>query len=177
MKCSVTGRHVEITPALRQLINRNVEKLERVLNDSAVSAQVVLAVEKYRRMAELVLHVRGDHTLLGVGEGATWPAAVRAAAVKVSQQAHTLKGKWETRRRRATPAKAVGPAVVPRAAGAPRVVRDTRYIVRPMGLAEAAAAVGTPSGAFLVFRNNSTDAVSVLYRRPDGRLGLIEPEG
>jgi hypothetical protein len=27
-----------------------------------------------------------------------------------------------------------------------------------------------------VFRNASTDTVNVLFRRPDGNLGLIEPE-
>lgn len=189
MKCIVTGRHVEITPVLRQLINRKVQKLERLLNDSAVSAQVVLGLEKYRRMAELVLHVRGDHVLHGVGEGTTWSAAVGAAAVKVSQQAHTLKGKWDKRRRgpqrvrragglwRATAVNAVRPAVVTRAAAPARVVRDRRYVVRPMRVEEAAAAVGAPPGAFLVFRNSSTDAVTVVYRRADGRLGLIEPEG
>ena len=29
---------------------------------------------------------------------------------------------------------------------------------------------------FIVFRNADTDTVNVLFRRPDGNLGLIEPE-
>jgi len=37
-------------------------------------------------------------------------------------------------------------------------------------------AVGAGQGAFLVFRNAFTDTVNVLFRRPDGNLGLIEPE-
>ena len=57
MKTTVTGRHVDITTELRELIERKLERLERLMNGIAVD--------------------------------------------KVNQQAHALKGKWETRRRRA----------------------------------------------------------------------------
>ena len=49
-----------------------------------------------------MLHARGDHMLHGEGEGATWATALRAAVDKVDQQAHTVKGKWQDRRRRAS---------------------------------------------------------------------------
>ena len=101
MKTTVTGRHVEITPELRALILRKLEKIKRILNDSAVSAQVILSREHAACTAEVVLHARGDHMLHGEGESSTWARAVGIAVDKVDQQAHTLKGKWETRRRRA----------------------------------------------------------------------------
>ncbi len=101
MKTTVTGRHVEITSEVRELILRKLEKLERVLNDSAVSAQVILSQEHSTCTAEVVLHARGDHVLHGEGENPTWARAIGIAIDKVDQQAHTLKGKWETRRRRA----------------------------------------------------------------------------
>ena len=69
MRVEVTGRHVNITPPLRQLIARRLTKLERLLNDSAISAQVILTKEKYRLRAEIVVHVRGDHMLRGHGDG------------------------------------------------------------------------------------------------------------
>jgi hypothetical protein len=47
--------------------------------------------------------------------------------------------------------------------------------MRQMSVTEAARAVGRTSDAFLIFRNVATDAVAVLFRRPDGHLGLIEP--
>ena len=101
MKTTVTGRHVEITSEPRELIERKLEKLERLLNDSAVSAQVILSREHATCTAEVVLHARGDHMLHGEVESQTWARAVGIAVDKVDQQAHTLKGKWETRRRRA----------------------------------------------------------------------------
>ena len=102
MKTSVTGRHVEITPALRAIITRRLARVERVLNDSAVSVQVVLTQEHHGCCAEVVLHARGDHMLHGEERGSTWARAVGGAVDKVDQQAHRLKGKWDERRR-ATP--------------------------------------------------------------------------
>ena len=46
MRLELTGRHVDITPALRRLLDTKLSRLERLLNDSAVSAQAVLTREK-----------------------------------------------------------------------------------------------------------------------------------
>jgi putative sigma-54 modulation protein len=45
-----------------------------------------------------------------------------------------------------------------------------------MSVDEAALEVAEGHNAFLVFRNANTDTINVLFRRPDGNLGLIEPE-
>ena len=46
-----------------------------------------------------------------------------------------------------------------------------------MTVEEAALSVDAGDDAFLVFRNATTDSINVVYRRKDGQLGLIEPEG
>ena len=99
MRLDITGRHVEITPGLRQLITTRLKTLQRVLNDAAVSALVIVTKEKYRHKVEMVIHARGDHTLSGMGEGNSWPLAIRQASQKIEQQAKKLKGKWDDRRR------------------------------------------------------------------------------
>ena len=48
--------------------------------------------------------------------------------------------------------------------------------MKPMTVEEAALEVGASADGFLVFRDASTERVSVLYQRKDGNLGLIEPE-
>jgi putative sigma-54 modulation protein len=57
-----------------------------------------------------------------------------------------------------------------------RIIRARRYEVKPMSVDEAALEVVDGDDAFLVFRNAATDTINVLFRRPDGNLGLIEPE-
>jgi putative sigma-54 modulation protein len=200
MRLDITGRHVDITPPLRQLIERRLAHLERLLNDSLVSIKVILTLEKYRHRAEVIVHARGDHTLRGMGEGNAWPISVRQAVEKLEQQADKVKTKWTERKRsdarRRVPrvaresrtlgsARGGGPGAAQLAradsadsaeARAPRVIRARRYPVKPMSIEDAALRLEDRPEAFVVFRSADSDSVNILYRRKDGNLGLIEPD-
>ena len=60
-----------------------------------------LSREKNRLEAEVVVHARQDHTLKGVGTTDAWGTSLTAAVKKVLQQAETVKGKWQERKRSA----------------------------------------------------------------------------
>jgi putative sigma-54 modulation protein len=45
-----------------------------------------------------------------------------------------------------------------------------------MSVEDAAVEIDDAADGLIVFRNSATDAITVLFRRPDGHLGLIEPE-
>ena len=177
MRLDITGRQVTITPALRQLITRRLSRLERVLNDRAISATIILTREKYRHTAEIVIHARGDRVLRATGEGNAWNPSLADAATRIEHQAKKLKSKFEERRRKGS-----GARTVPEEEGGPReaparhVVRPTRYPVKPMSVEDAAMRVGEGHDTFIVFRNSDTDAVSIVYKRKNGSLGLIEPQ-
>jgi putative sigma-54 modulation protein len=176
MRVDITGRHIDITPGLRQLIDKSLARVERLLNDRAVSATVVLTKEKYRHRTELVVHAKGDHILSGIGEGNTWPLSVRKAAAKIEHQAQKLKSKWTEGKRQRKNNRAVTVAAEPPPPPAGPVVRKSRYAVKPMSIDDAALRLEAVPETFVVFRNADTDAISVLYRRKDGNLGLIEPD-
>src|SRR5438128_12607323 len=137
MRVDITGRHINITPGLRQLIDKSLARVERLLNDGAVSATVVLTKEKYRHQTEVVVHAKGDHILSGIGEGNTWPLSIRKAAAKIEHQAQKLKSRWTESKRQRSSTRRVAPAAQPDAAPAPRVVRKTRYAVKPMSIEDA----------------------------------------
>ena len=99
MRLLLTGRQIEITPTLRRLVETRLAKLERRFGESLLSAQVVLSREKNRLVAEVIVRARQDHTLAGVGTAQTWSTALTAAVKKVLQQAETVKGKWQERKR------------------------------------------------------------------------------
>ena len=86
MRLDITGRHLDITPVLRQLIDKRLARLGRLLEDSAISAQVILTKDKYRLRTEINVHARGDRTMGGHGEATTWPASVKQASEKIEQQ-------------------------------------------------------------------------------------------
>jgi len=176
MRVDITGRHLDITPGLRQLIDKSLSRMERLLNDRAVSATVVLTKEKYRHKTEVVVHAKGDHILSGIGEGNTWPLSVRKAAAKIEHQARKLKSRWTEGKRQRKNNRAVGVAAAAEPATTRRVVRATRYAVKPMSIDDASERLDAVPETFVVFRNAETDAISVLFRRKDGNLGLIEPD-
>ena len=188
MRLELTGRQVKITPGLRQLVEEGLEKLDRVLHDSAVSMQAVLSKQKHRHHVDMTLHARGEHFFHGAGRGRDWELAINQALAKLDQQARKLKGKWVEGKRRRAVAAAKAAAATPRperggtAFGEDgrergvRIIRARRTAPKPMTVDEAALEVGDGAGHYIVFRNANTDAVNVLLRRPDGNLGLIEPE-
>jgi putative sigma-54 modulation protein len=180
MRLDITGRHVTITAPLRQLIDKRVARLLRVLNDSVVSVNVILTKEKYRHITEILIHARGNHMMRGEGEGNAWRLSVQKAAEAVEQQAQRLKTKWTDQRRKKSSIRSVPAGVVAGPMESParnaRIVRAPRYPVKPMSVEDAALRVDTGPDTFVVFRNAETDAVSILYRRKDGNFGLIEPD-
>jgi putative sigma-54 modulation protein len=183
MKLLVTGRQVTVTDAIRQDIDRKVARLGRVLGESALRAQCVVARERGQFVVELTLAARGDHALHGVGRHASLPAAVSAAAEKVGRQAHRLSDRWKTRRkagrqgRRAGAETAASLPVDGAGADRPaRIIRSRNPPMRPMSIDDAVLALSAGDRPFLVFRHDASNAVAVLYRRPDGHFGLIEPE-
>jgi putative sigma-54 modulation protein len=185
MRLVLTGRHVVISPALRAGVEARLARLERKLFNSIVSVQVVLTREDARHRAEATLHARGDHFLHGESTSISPKAALDGALKKIERQAGTLKGKWTSRRKAQTPeARRMGRVDGAGAAERPglgseaavRIVRARRYVVKPMSIDDAALQVGSASTSFVVFRNAVTDVLNVLFRRPDGHLGLIEPE-
>lgn len=200
MRLELTGRHITITPNVRKLVADRLAPMLRMLNDSAVSAQVVLTKEKTRVHAEITLHARGEHFLHGEASGRDVATALGAAADKVDRQVQRLKNKWAKRKRQGiSAAKAAAAAPRPERGGKGfssarrpalaltrtgdggeprtlRIIRARRYEVKPMSVDEAALEVVDGDDSFLVFRNAATDTINVLFRRSDGNLGLIEPE-
>ena len=194
MRLELTGRHVDITPGLRRLVEGKLAKLERMLNDSAVSAQAVLTREKHRHRAEITLHARGEKFLHGVGNTASWEGSLADAIEKLGQQAKKVKGKWQGRKRRgardtaaavaAETAEAIGAvetAVPPvRVAGSrmrmPRIFHASRQTIKAMSVSDAAREVDAGGDSVVVFRDTETASISVLYRRRNGELTLVQTE-
>ncbi len=176
MKLTVTGRQVVVTEAIRTEITKKIDRLHRVLNHSAVSAQCVIARERQSFICDLTVHVSGDHMLHAIGRNTRLTTAVTQAAEKVGQQAHRVIDRWKTRKRAngSAPRGEAPPESEPRQA--PRVVRSRDYAIKPMNVEDAVLELSAGARPFLVFRQAASERIAVLFRRPDGHFGLIEPE-
>ena len=188
MKLDITGRHIDITPAIRDFTRDKLAKLERWIDD-VMEAHVVLCVEKHRHQAEIVIKGR-HHTYTGTEETGDMYVSIGNVVEKIEKQARRLKEKAVARRKHARSAKeAVQMIPVPPEpstnggrpaepqAGRPRVIRNGAYRMKPMSREDAVLEFQDSDREFLVFRDARSQRIKVMYRRKDGNLGLIDPEG
>ena len=175
MKIEFTGRQTEVPDAVRLLAARKLEKLARLL-PGITRAHVTVTADKHRRIVEVSVPSKKVE-LEAEGRSNNPELSVSDAMDKLLRQAQRYVGKRRegkrggSRRIATTPPEPRG-----KADRAPRVIRSRRFAAKPMTLEEAAIEVVNREEGFLVFRDASTERVSVLYRRKDGNLGLIEPE-
>lgn len=97
MKIDLTGRHIEITPELREHVEAKLAKLDKMLDEPA-EAHVVLFVEKHRHVAEVRLSSRSE-VFTAQEETGDLYISVQECVDKLETQVRRLKDKRIDRRR------------------------------------------------------------------------------
>jgi putative sigma-54 modulation protein len=101
MKFEYTGRHLEVTPALRSHVENHFDKLKHLFNGQAVNAHVIIEVAKGRHRAEIIVNWR-DHTLTATTTVSDMYQALTQTITKLEKQALKLKDKVIDKHQRAT---------------------------------------------------------------------------
>ena len=176
MKISVTFRNTEGDDWHKEYIDQKLKKLEKYL-DTPVEARVVLSVEKFRSVAEVNLMTNGQ-TLNAKEEAKEMGLAIDNAVEKIERQ---LKKRKERTRGHKTNAARLGGAA-PREvypddadeAQEVRIVEMRKVVLKPMSLEDAIMEIDISRNRFVVYRDSSTENVSIIYVRGDGKYALIE---
>jgi putative sigma-54 modulation protein len=191
MKIIYTGRQVELAPAQLRKIESRYAKIGKLLDGKEErEAHIILSAERHLHHAEVTVNFH-NHQLVGVGSDGDLFTAIHAAADKLEKQAIKAREKWRDSHR--APRKAG--ASIATAGDEPVGVRASESEVEEEDLEEAATAQVfrvnhlnkrkpmTLDEAllemendldYLVYRDASTDRVSVLIRRRDGNFDLVE---
>lgn len=178
MQVTVTGRHFEITDALRQHIDTKVRKLERYI-DANTEVHIVLSVEKHRHLAEINFQANGT-PIRALEETHDMYQSFDTAIEKIERQVKRQKEKEVDRKERA--GRKSSEIIVQEPFDEtvfetqPRVIHTKKFAIKPMSVDEAAMQMGLVEDDFLVFLNSTSDQINVMYKRKDGNYGLIEPE-
>jgi len=179
MEITVTGRHVEATPSIKEYA---ATKLDHIGIDfpRILSAHFILDVEKYRHMAELVLQC-GNHISIEARDTSDdLYASIDKVVDKVARQLRKYKTKIQNHRPRNAATLHVEERVLTHDLhedhGQTRVVNIEKFAIKPMYVEEAVLQMElSENSQFLVFLNAETEKVNVLYRRKKGDFGLIQP--
>ena len=85
MQLSITGRHLAVTPALKDYVTAKITRLERHY-DHITNVRVVLAVDKQRQNAEAVVHAGAGHEIFADAASDDLYKAIDALSDKLDRQ-------------------------------------------------------------------------------------------
>ena len=202
MNVEYTGRHYEVTPAIRKEVETGIAKLRKILGDR-FEAKVILTVEKHRHKAEITINPRNG-PLVGLAQARDMAIAVNQALDHLEKQAVKYKTKWQSKKRSARKSEEVKkwnghspqpqenvqtkvgltektavPVAVHRYPAVAKttevhLVRSSESVsMRPMTLEEAIKEAHFRDRDVFVFRDPK-GKVMVLHRTRDGKMELIE---
>ncbi len=96
MNLSVSGHHLEVTPALRSYVESKLGRVKRHF-DHVIDAHVILTANKLTQKAEVTLHVPGKDLHCACEEGDLY-AAIDVLADKLDRQVLKYKDKLHVKR-------------------------------------------------------------------------------
>lgn len=171
MNIIVNGRHLDLTPALKNYAEEKIKKFERY-SSNITEAVVTLSIEKYRHKAEVLLKANG---VMIQAEGVTGEiySSIDEVVEKLEKQVKKYKEKLVSHR------KSEGKNIEEASQEAPQetgeIIKKKRFDMKPMGPDEAVMQMELIDKDFFVFTNEVSGDINVVYRRRDGNFGLIEP--
>lgn len=177
MKITVTGKNIDVTDALRENALKKISKLEKYFNPD-VEAQVTLSVQKNHHIIEVTIPFGG---IILRGEEVTEDmySSIDKVLEKLEKQIRKHKTRLERKLRENSFKQVDSIPIDPddkEEAYNPLIVKTKRFAIKPMPVDEAVMQMDLLGHNFFVFLNAETEEVNVVYKRKDGRYGLIEPE-
>lgn len=180
MQIAVTFRHMEASDPLRAYAEDKLERVKKYI-DEPIDAQVVMSVEKkIRHRAEVALVAKGI-TIKGSEETNDMYAAVDAVVDKIERQLKRYKEKIKNHKPASGRERQVQKTVfaaesIDEGQGERAIIRSHSFPVKPMSVEEAVMQMDLLHKDFLVFTDDESEAINVVYRRKDGNYGLIIPQ-
>ena len=175
MKIEFTGRHLEVTPALKAHVEEHLGRIEHVFDGRAPKAHVIIEVERGRHRSEIVINWRNE-VLTANSVNADMYKSLSQTIDKIEKQARKLKDKVIDKAHKATKTAVVATPPEPVATVRnPRIIRSNGVSRKPMTADEALLALDTSEYPFVVFRNAEGGDINVIFKRKDGNYGLVQP--
>jgi putative sigma-54 modulation protein len=195
MQFAVTFRHMDATDALKGYAKDRLEKIRKYFPDP-ISIHVVMSTERFHHRVDVNVQLHNGFKIAGTETTENMYSSIDLVSAKIERQVRRYKDKLRTHKARELEGVAVVHSVLvePTAemaagaangeaaertepvdeAGAPVVITRETVRAEPMSASEAIMQLNLLHAPFLVFRNDRTGQINILYKREDGAYGLIE---
>jgi len=181
MKYNIRGNNIEVTEAIKAYVKKKIGKLERYFDETPTSdVNVRLSVYNNEQRIEVTIAMK-DLLLRAEERHIDLYAAIDLVVDKLERQIRKHKTKVNRKFRQKGSPKHVFAELEQEALDAKEesneieIVRTKRFNLKPMDSEEAILQMDMLDHAFFVFTNAVSGDTNVVYRRNDGRYGLIEP--
>ena len=185
MNITVTGRHMDLTDALKAYVEDGLEKIRHHF-DRVIDVDVILGVEKHRQTAEFNVHA--NHLRINAKETSEdMYASIDAALNKVDRQIRKHKGRImrhtpHSRKEAASVHEDLEAAATLDGAQTATEQAPEQEIyhehVAPLTMTvdEAAFHLSLTDEPVFMFINLDTKSVNAIYKRDDGHFSVLEPQ-
>lgn len=179
---NVRGENIEVTKAIRDYAEKKVAKLERFFDDVPEATAYVNLKVYPDKTAKAEVTIPLSFLVLRAEE--TTPdlyASIDLVVDKLERQVRKYKTKIH-RKSRERGFEGFDPAFVAEEPQADvsehdsglEIVRSKRVNLKPMDSEEAVLQMNMLGHDFFIYTDAETDEINIVYRRKDGRYGLIE---
>lgn len=183
MKYNIRGQRMEVTDALRDYVEKKLSRLERYFEAPPQSdVNVTLSVTKGHQVVEVTIPLPG-FLLRAEEKRDDMYASIDFVVDKLERQIRKHKTRINRNFRHPDSARVLfredfgGTSVSTLARDEEddlELVRTKKFNLKPMNVEEAILQMNLVGHNFYVFANSATKDISVVYRRNDGKYGLIE---
>ena len=184
MDINITGRNMDLDPSLKSYIHKKLDKVEKLYR-RIYKCEVILDVEKVRHIAEVILYLKRNRIIAKESSSDIY-ASIDNAADNVKKQLRRLRGKVETKRKKAVFDRIMSPIrgfgaqadeneeeiIVPEERG--EILKEDLFPNKPMSPEEARLELEVLGKVFIMFKNSDTGKANVIYKKNDGNYGLVE---
>lgn len=191
MQVQVTGKHVDVGDALRTRVADELSNSIGKYFDRGGGADVVVSREGHSFKVDCAVTLASGQQLTTHGLGGDAHVAFDAAIAKMETRIRRYKRRLKDHHLQALAKQAetaayfvLQPAELEEEEGEeeavvypePVVIAETATPVRTMTVSMAVMQLDLTEAQTIVFRNAAHGGLSVVYRRPDGNIGWIDPE-
>ncbi len=190
MQLSVQGRQIDVSDAFRNHVEDALGTIFNKYFGDAIEASVTLSREAHLLKAVVTAHVGRNIQLTAQGEADAPYTAFDMAADRLSKRLRRHKRRLRDHHKadsglESIPAQqyilAGNPADTeedtPAADGQPAVVAEMTTEVPTLTVGEAVMRMDLAELPAMMFRNKAHGGLNMIYRRPDGNIGWVDPRG
>ena len=177
MRYTITGRNIEITDGLKKAVEEKLHKLGKYFTEET-EAKITLSVQKEAHKIEVTIPTKQG---LIRAEEVSEDMYVSIDKVEdiIERQIKKFKNKLVDRKQSGV---SFSELFINEEDSdieeedEIKIVKTKRFSIKPMDPEEACLQMELLAHDFYVFRNAISDEICVVYKRKDGKYGIIEPE-